>query len=127
VRRAVSKNVTITRSYFAEEGQRFDVNLADNEWKINVEGWDTAVVTSRKSPAGSGASSFAAAVLTVRRSADGFSPVALETATTIGAGPGMSAARDIKGVNWLHVVLTTLEGSAGYADLEVTLTKTVAN
>lgn len=56
--------------------------------------------------------SWGTAVLTVKRSNDGTNFVALESATTIGAGGGMTAAFSVSGFAYLRVDVTTAEGSS---------------
>jgi len=58
------------------------------------------------------------AVLTLKRSNDRITFVALSSPTTMTAA-GMTAAIDVSGFAWLAVEATTLEGSAAYAELNV--------
>lgn len=80
---------------------------------------DTATVQAVKKSAVWGT-----AVLTVKRSNDGKTFHALESAVTLGPGDAMSAAFSVAGFAFLRVDVTTAEGSAEYIDVTVCLKRT---
>jgi hypothetical protein len=94
---------------------RFDLNITENELVYDVSKY--AIVSAHAVGPTSG--TWGTAVLTIRRSNDGKNPVALETATTIGTGGGMTTAQDCTGYLFFHVCLTTNEGAAGSCEVIV--------
>ena len=94
---------------------KFDLNITENEVVYDVSRY-AMVSVQAVGPTGG---TWGTAVLTNRRSNDGKNPVALETASTITAGGGMSLAQDCTGYLFFHVCLTTNEGAAGSAEIIV--------
>lgn len=79
---------------------------------------DAKTCTVQAVPAGN---AWGTAVLTVKRSNDGANFVALESATTISAGGGMTAAFSVSGFAYLRVDVTTAEGSAADEFAQITV------
>lgn len=87
----------------------FPLNVAQSALRFNVGPYSVCSVQAVFVPDGS--STWGTAVLTISRSNEPSTPVALESATTIAVGGGMTGALDCTGYHWLHVGLTTPEGS----------------
>lgn len=90
---------------------RFDLNDTNNEIRWDVRAYAVAVIHALKE------STWSTAVLTIERSIDGYNYVALETATTIPAGGGMTATIDTSAISFLRARLSTAEGSQKYANM----------
>ena len=98
--------------------QAFDLNYTNNVWAVDVAKYSTATVQAEA------VTTWTTAIITVQRSDDGINGYGLETALTIGPAstvvpPGMSTVIDVTGFKFLLLKLTTINGSAVYANLTV--------
>jgi hypothetical protein len=105
-------SVTITK---VREGM-FDLNYTNNRLVVPTLGAETCLVSAEP------LTTWSTAVLTIYRSMDGVTPYALETAQTISAA-AMSTTIDSSSFPYLIVQLTTNAGSAIYATITVTRSK----
>lgn len=76
---------------------------------FDVRGWQIATISGQFTKGSS------TATFTIRRSADGQNPVALETAQTITLASPSTAAMDVNGIAYLHVICTTAESGVSAA------------
>lgn len=103
--------------------QGFNLNQTEQEWVFDVR--DTNTVTVQAALTGTG--TWGTAVLTIGRSNNGKQYQPLVVPQQIGPGGGMTEAIDCASFAFLHVKLTTEEGSAAFADLTVMGSASIQN